>query len=145
MIRLKINESTINIKTVIFDFDGTLAKLNIDFHQMRETVIELILSYGINGNELYIDYVLEMINDAAIILNQRSTEKAKKFTQEANAIIEKIEIEAANNGELFSRTRELLNDLKSQKTLCGIMTRNCAKAKNRIPRHLILLPGSCLP
>jgi len=42
---LKIKQST--IKTIIFDFDGTLAKLNIDFHRMRKAVGKLILSYGI--------------------------------------------------------------------------------------------------
>ncbi|MGP8154240.1 MAG: HAD family hydrolase [Smithella sp.] len=128
MTSLKINESTINIKTIIFDFDGTLAKLNIDFHQMREAVRELILSYRINGNELYTDYVLEMINDTEKILNQRWAEKARIFIEEANAIIEKIEIEAANNGELFGRTRELLISLKLREISCGIITRNCAKA-----------------
>jgi phosphoglycolate phosphatase len=126
MAEFKIKQSA--IRTVIFDFDGTLAKLNIDFHQMRERIIELILSYGINGNEFHTDYVLEMISNTEIILNQQSAGKSKKFTKEANAIIETIEIEAANNGELFGSTRELLNDLRSRNILCGIITRNCAKA-----------------
>jgi phosphoglycolate phosphatase len=128
MTRLTINKTTININTIIFDFDGTLAKLNIDFHHMRETVIELILSYGIARNELHTDFVLEMINDTEILLNQISAEGAGKFTDEANAVIERIEIEAAQNGELFSSTRGLLNDLRSRKILCGIITRNCEKA-----------------
>jgi phosphoglycolate phosphatase len=51
----------------------------------------------------------------------------KKF-YEANSIIENIEIDAAENGELFDRTKELLNSLKSLKISCGIITRNCAKA-----------------
>jgi len=126
MATLTIKEST--IKTIIFDFDGTLAKLNIDFNQMREAVGRLILSYGINRDELHTDYVLEMINAAAAILNQISPQKADTFTYEANTIIENIEIEAANNGELFDQTRELLVFLKSQEISCGIITRNCAKA-----------------
>jgi phosphoglycolate phosphatase len=123
---LKIKQSP--IKTIIFDFDGTLAKLNIDFHQMREGVGKLILSYGITRDELHTDFVLEMIDSAAAILNQRSPHISKKFFDEANSIIEKIEIEAAENGELFDRTKELLNSLKSLKISCGIITRNCAKA-----------------
>jgi phosphoglycolate phosphatase-like HAD superfamily hydrolase len=35
---LTIKES--NIKTIIFDFDGTLAKLNIDFDLLRKTLLE---------------------------------------------------------------------------------------------------------
>ena len=123
---LKIKQST--IKTIIFDFDGTLAKLNIDFHRMREAVLRLILSYGITRDELRTDFVLEMIDSAAAILNQRSPHISKKFFDEANSIIEKIEIEAAENGELFDRTKELLNSLKSLKISCGVITRNCAKA-----------------
>lgn len=126
MAALKIKQST--IKTIIFDFDGTLAKLNIDFHRMREAVGKLILSYGITRDELHTDFVLEMIDSAAAILNQRSPHISKKFFDEANSIIEKIEIEAAENGELFDRTKELLNSLKSLKISCGIITRNCAKA-----------------
>jgi len=34
-------------KAIIFDFDGTLAVLNIDFGFMREQVFDLIRSYGI--------------------------------------------------------------------------------------------------
>ena len=126
MALLKIKQST--IKTIIFDFDGTLAKLNIDFHRMREAVGKLILSYGITRDELHTDFVLEMIDSAAAILNQRSPHISKKFFDEANSIIEKIEIEAAENGELFDRTKELLNALKSLKISCGIITRNCTKA-----------------
>ena len=123
---LKIKKST--IKTIIFDFDGTLAKLNIDFHQMRESIRKLILSSDIPADELNSDLVLEMINETATILNQSCAQKAKKFTREANAIIEKIEIEAANNGELFGQTRELFEFLKSREISLGIISRNCAKA-----------------
>jgi phosphoglycolate phosphatase len=130
MAGLKINKST--IKTIIFDFDGTLAKLNIDFHQMRDSIRKLILSSGIPANELHSDLVLEMINETAAILNQSCAEKAEQFTREANAIIEKIEIEAANNGELFGQTRELLQSLKSQEISFGIISRNCAKAVKTI-------------
>ena len=126
MATLTIKEST--IKTIIFDFDGTLAKLNIDFNQMREAVGRLILSYGINRDELHTDFVLEMIDQATEILNQLSPQKADTFNYEANTIIENIEIEAAHNGALFDQTRELLVFLKSQEISCGIITRNCAKA-----------------
>jgi phosphoglycolate phosphatase len=123
---LKIKQST--IKTIIFDFDGTLAKLNIDFYQMREAVLELILSYGINRDEMHTDFVLEMINAATSILNQISPQKAETFNYEANDIIENIEIEAANHGALFDLTRELLSGLNSREISCGIITRNCTKA-----------------
>ena len=76
MALLKIKKST--IKTILFDFDGTLAKSNIDFHLMREAVGKLILSYGITRDELHTDFVLEMIDSAAAILNQCSPHMSKK-------------------------------------------------------------------
>jgi phosphoglycolate phosphatase len=123
---LTIKQST--IKTIIFDFDGTLAKLNIDFNQMREAVGKLILSYDINRDELHTGFVLEMIDSAFEILNQISEQKAKKFINEANATIEIIEIDAAYKGKLFDRTKELLTSLQSKEISCGIITRNCNKA-----------------
>jgi len=88
MALLKIKQST--IKTIIFDFDGTLAKLNIDFHRMHEAVGKLILSYSITRDELHTDFVLEMIDSAAAILNQRSPHISKKFFDEANSIMKKL-------------------------------------------------------
>lgn len=120
------------IKTIVFDFDGTLAELNIDFHLMREAIRKLILSYGIDGNELQTDYVLEMIGGAETILIRQSAQKAKIFMNEATAIVEKIEIEAAEHGKLFGRTRELLGTLEARGISCGIITRNCAKAVKKV-------------
>lgn len=126
MAPLKIKQSI--IKTIIFDFDGTLAKLNIDFQQMRETILELILSFDIAQDELHSDFVLEMIDSAEVIINQRSALKAKKFINAANAIIENIEIQAAHEGELFEGTKKLLQSMKTQEISCGIISRNCAQA-----------------
>jgi len=123
---LTINQSSIN--TIIFDFDGTLATLNIDFQKMREFIRVLILSYGISEDSLRSTFVLEMIDAAFELLNQCSPQKAKAFLSEAHAFIEKIELEAADKGELFDDTKLLLTSLQSKNISCGIITRNCAKA-----------------
>jgi phosphoglycolate phosphatase len=123
---LEIKQSIIN--TIIFDFDGTLAKLNIDFQKMKGVITALISSYGITRGQLHTNFVLEMIDGAFEILNERSEQEAGKFFDEANAIIETIETEAAHRGELFDRTKELLTWLQSRNISCGIITRNCAKA-----------------
>jgi phosphoglycolate phosphatase len=123
---LTINQSSIN--TIIFDFDGTLAKLNIDFQEMREAVTEIILSYGVSSEEIDTHFILEMINSAYAILSQRSEKQARQFFDQAQAIIESIETRAALQGELFAYTKELLISLQANKFSCGIITRNCAKA-----------------
>ena len=126
MATLKIKDIIIN--TTIFDFDGTLAKLNIDFKLMRDAVLKLISSYGIARNYLQTDFVLEMINIVKNILSRRSPQKAEIFTNKAIKMIEALEIEAAINGELFPQTKELFTCLKLSGVSTGVITRNCDKA-----------------
>ena len=126
MTSLKIKDIIIN--TIIFDFDGTLAKLNIDFKLMRDAVLKLISSYGIERNYLQTDLVLEMINTSREILSKSSPQKAEIFTNKAIKIIEAMEIEAAIHGELFSQTKELFTRLKLSGISTGVITRNCEKA-----------------
>jgi phosphoglycolate phosphatase len=118
----------ISIETIIFDFDGTLAKLNIDFKKMRDAVLKLISSYSIAQTYLQTDFVLEMINTAKNILSRSSPQKAEIFTNKAIKIIEAMEIEAAANGELFPQTKELFTHLKLSGVSTGVITRNCDKA-----------------
>jgi phosphoglycolate phosphatase len=126
MASLKIKDIIIN--TIIFDFDGTLAKLNIDFKLMRDAVLKLISSYGIGRNYLQTDFVLEMINTSKEILSKSSPQKAEIFTNKAIKMIEAMEIEAAINGELFPQTKELFTRLKLSGISTGVITRNCEKA-----------------
>lgn len=116
------------IHTVIFDFDGTLAKLNIDFQKMRRVIMELIASCGISGDGLHTRFVLEMIDGACEILQQQSESRARSFLAQANTLIENIEVEAAHQGELFEQTKDLLTSLQNGGIACGIITRNCARA-----------------
>jgi len=118
----------LTIKTIIFDFDGTLAKLNIDFQGMKRAVKDLICSYNISEDKLHTEFVLENIAEAFDILNKYSSKNANDFLRNAFSIIEEIEIEAANNAELFDCTKKLLTTLNLRKISCGIITRNCAKA-----------------
>jgi phosphoglycolate phosphatase len=126
MATLKIKDIIIN--TIIFDFDGTLAKLNIDFKLMRDAILKLISSYGIERNYLQTDFVLEMINTSKEILSKSSPQKAEIFTNKAIKMIEAMEIEAATNGELFPQTKELFTRLKLSGISTGVITRNCDKA-----------------
>ena len=124
----KLEIRGISIKTVVFDFDGTLAKLNIDFKQMRDAVLKLIYSCGIERNYLQKDLVLEMINTSKKMLSKSSPQKAKAFMCKATKIIETMEIEAATNSELFPQTKELFTRLKLSGVSTGVITRNCEKA-----------------
>ena len=127
---LFIKRSTVD--TVIFDFDGTLAKLNIDFDRMRYMISELISLYGIDRQILRHRFVLEIIGEAAEFLRKYSPRQAETFIREAYRIIEYIEIEAARRGELFSKTKDLLTILKDASIPSGIITRNCTRAVHTV-------------
>lgn len=127
---LSIHHSIVD--TVIFDFDGTLAKLNIDFDQMRHAIGDLVAHYGIAHQTLQHRFVLEIIDEAGAILRKHSFHKSQSFTDEAFRIIESIEIEAAQKGELFGGTKELLTVLQEQSIRAGIITRNCSKALHTV-------------
>jgi phosphoglycolate phosphatase len=116
------------VKAVIFDFDGTLAKLNIDFQYMRKEVLHIASSYGIGPNLLETKFVLEMINTVSDILNLKSAQESENFKKEAMNFIENLEIRAAEDGELFDKTKELLTFLKANGLSTALVSRNCEKA-----------------
>jgi phosphoglycolate phosphatase len=120
------------IHAVIFDFDGTLAKLNIDFPLMRQAVRSLIGHYAIPTNGLNNLYVLEMINAAQKLIFEKHPGKGEEFVEEAIALITKIEIEAAGKGELISGTRDMLAELKRRSIKAGVVTRNCQAAVSTV-------------
>jgi len=125
---LQINN--IPIKAIVFDYNGTLAKLNIDFNQMHQAVLELIYSYGVDAKDLPADHLLEIINSAGEILKAKSSKNAESFLRNAYEVIEQQEILAAHNGELFAETKDLLLQLTAAGISTGVITRNCAAAIN---------------
>ena len=55
------------IKAVIFDFDGTLAVLNIDFGSMRERIFDLVRSFGVREELIRQKHALEIIDEVSSI------------------------------------------------------------------------------
>ncbi|MGA3209217.1 MAG: HAD-IA family hydrolase [Syntrophales bacterium] len=121
-------KATSSIHAVIFDFDGTLAKLNIDFPLMRQAVLNLAGAYGVPLNGMSNLYVLEMIKAAQELMSEILLKKEDSFLDQAIALITKIEIEAASKGELIGGTREMLAELKRRNIKAGVVTRNCRAA-----------------
>ena len=117
-----------SISAIIFDFDGTLAKLNINFPKMRDYVVDLIESYGVSMDGLRNLFVLEMIDAAKALVSQKHPGRENCFSKQAIDLIETIEMEAAKGGELIDGTQNMLNDLKKRNIKTGVVTRNCQLA-----------------
>ena len=52
------------VQAVIFDFDGTLAHLTIDFGLMRSKVLEIVRAHGLPDEDLEGMYALELVEEA---------------------------------------------------------------------------------
>jgi phosphoglycolate phosphatase len=125
-----------DIKAVIFDFDGTLAVLNIDFSEMREQVFELMRKYGVNEEEIEEKYLLEIIDEVVQILIQKNPGAAETFYQEAHQILHEVELKAAEEGKLLPGVEAALQSLRSRGFRVGIVTRNCEEAVRKVVHNI---------
>jgi phosphoglycolate phosphatase len=117
---------------VVFDFDGTLAVLNIDFSEMREQVFELMRKYGVNEEKIEERYLLEIIDEVVQILSQKNTSTAETFYQEAHQILHEVELRAAEEGKLLPGVEAALKSLRDKGLKVGIVTRNCEEAVRKV-------------
>jgi phosphoglycolate phosphatase len=117
---------------MLFDFDGTLAVLNLDFAHMRQRVIAHAETYGVASSTLEGMYILEMVDYAATLLRHHNADRAATFFQQAHQLIQDIEVEAAHRSGLIPGVAELLETLRQRRIGVGIVTRNCATAVRRM-------------
>ena len=122
----------LDVEAVLFDFDGTLVHLNIDFGRMRAEVEALLPQYGLSMEGRSTLYVLELIEDAVRDLEAQDEGKARAFRREAEAAIVAIEVEAADEAQVYPEVPELLRRLRERGIKVAIVTRNCRVAVDRI-------------
>ena len=127
-----MNNRPLNLKAVIFDFDGTLALLNIDFNQMRLDVLDLAASYGISDDGMERLFVLEMIAEMRDRIGQTSPGREGTFSGRALRLVSNRELAGAVNSRLFPGVKEMLGELRRRGIKTGILTRNCLDAVTAI-------------
>ncbi|MBI5523317.1 MAG: HAD family hydrolase [Desulfarculus sp.] len=108
-------------RVLIFDFDGTLAELNIDFAAMRAEVEVLARGLGLAGPWPGQGYLLEQVEQVAGRLGDG-------FAQRAGQLIMERELAAARQGRLFAFTRPLLTQARARGYSLAIISRNCGAA-----------------
>lgn len=124
--------SLYGIRAIIFDFDGTLAILNIDFSLMREQVFDLIGRYGIEEKTVQEKYLLEIIDEVYQILWKKSPSASEAFYRESHHILHEVEMRAAEQGRLIPGTEATLKGLREKGIKVGIITRNCEDAVRKV-------------
>lgn len=120
------------IKAIIFDFDGTLAVLNIDFSLMRERIFDLMRGYGIQDETIQEKYLLEITDEAYQLLWEKDPTGAEAFYQESHHILHEVEMKAAEEGRLIPGTEATLERLRKRGIKIGIITRNCEDAVRKV-------------
>jgi phosphoglycolate phosphatase len=122
----------VGIRAVIFDFDGTLAVLNIDFGSMRRRVFDLIREFGVNEERVRQKHALEIIDEVSSILFQENPKAADTFYRRSHGILQEIELESAGEGRLLPSVEETLACLRRDGMKVAIVTRNCGEAVRKV-------------
>ncbi|MDH7499733.1 MAG: HAD family hydrolase [candidate division NC10 bacterium] len=124
---------SLELGSIIFDFDGTLAYLNIDFEEMRRQLLSLIPEFGLDPDLMRGRYLLEGMEEAIQALRARgSVEGAFEFERRAEEMLVNIETRAAQESFLLPGVSAALQDLRGRGLSLGIITRNSALAVNSI-------------
>ncbi len=121
-----------DVKAIIFDFDGTLAVLNIDFSLMKERIFDLIRHYGVEEESVQENYLLEIIDEVYQILWKKKPADAETFYKESHHILHEVEMKAAGEGSLIPGTEASLKSLREKGIRVGIITRNCEDAVRKV-------------
>jgi phosphoglycolate phosphatase len=110
------------IKGIIFDFDGTLTELTLDFGHLR-TEIEKVARQYVGDDEIKSQegqFVIEMI----YWVEDRLGEEADTFRREAFARLRELEMEASRGKDVYPYTRDVLQRLRDKGMKIGVITRS---------------------
>ncbi|MCA1946361.1 MAG: HAD-IA family hydrolase [Desulfovibrio sp.] len=118
---------------VVFDFDGTLAELVLDFEEMKRRVAWVAAEFLLPAPAPGTTPVLEWIDTVRADIDGRCGHDAGvHFFFQAHAAITAMELEAARVGRLFEGARPLLARLRQAGARVGVITRNCEAAVRQV-------------
>lgn len=123
---------SLNLKAIVFDFDGTMATLNVDFAEMRHRIMDHLSAYRVPAEPIGHLFILEMIEKARDFIAQKHPGEETRYYREAMQLIRQIELQAASDAQLFDHTEAMLRELKRRKIKTGVVTRNCQAALERV-------------
>jgi len=116
------------ITTVLFDFDGTLVQLNLDFPKLYQEAYLLIEKYDVDITPCRDLFLIELEEAITASLQRNNPEKAKRFQKEMRGFLRKREIAAAKKAKVVPGASQALEELKKRGLKIGIITRNCKEA-----------------
>ncbi|WP_027178286.1 HAD family hydrolase [Maridesulfovibrio bastinii] len=116
------------IEAIVFDFDGTLAHLTIDFEKMKSRLNDLANVFVDDMPDAQDYPALEWIEKVSGYIKESDPETGKQFNTRCRFLVTSMEIEAAQNGGMFSYSVPLLKMLKNEGIKTAVISRNSASA-----------------
>ncbi|WP_415719194.1 HAD family hydrolase [Maridesulfovibrio sp.] len=132
------------IEAIVFDFDGTLAELTIDFDEMKKRLKALGRAFLDPLPEKTDIPALEWVDYIASCLADEDPDLGKEFHTRCRFLIITMEVEAARNGKLFPFTCDILSSLRNSGIKTGIITRNTASAVRELVPEINDISGCFL-
>lgn len=123
-------------EAVLFDFDGTLVHIAIDFEAMRNNAVAVVRSYGEQPDAGL--FTLEMVEAVRDRLARKDPALAQAFQEQALASIQEVELAATSKAQPLPGVVQTLSWLKEQGIAIGIVTRNCSRAVRTVAQRLAL-------
>ncbi|MBU7014060.1 MAG: HAD-IA family hydrolase [Theionarchaea archaeon] len=118
--------------TFLFDLDGTLVTMELDFVSIRKEVDDILVRWGYPGELLdEVKSTLEIIQDAVFYLKTHNQD-GEGLKKEAETYLEQVEMEAASRAQPIQGARTVLQILKKKKRKVGIITRNHREVACRV-------------
>ena len=121
------------LRALVFDFDGTLARLTIDFELMKRKIAALasgFLPECVTPDGHPVLELVELFGER--VREAEGDETALEFRSRARLVITATELDAARTACLFPGTRAMLAELHALGLATGIITRNCTAAVKRV-------------
>jgi len=115
------------IKAIVWDLDGTLIHFKINSIKARKTVINILVSHGIDKKQLSIQKsILDNINTSREIFQQKGNDPnlVNKVLQEIDKEVSKIEYKAAINATMIKGIEDVLTFVEKNNLKQAIFTFN---------------------
>jgi phosphoglycolate phosphatase len=118
------------LKAIIFDFDGTLTELTLNFPLLRSEVEAIAMRYTAPATIETLDgyYIIEMIYE----LERRIGSRGEVFVKEAFDKLRSLEVESAVGKDVYPYTRLVLGSLRAKGVRTGIITRTCIEVVRQV-------------
>jgi len=110
------------VRGVIFDFDGTLTELTLDFGHLKREFEKVALKYV--TEEKIKPFEGQFVIETVYGLEKTLGEQADDFKAEAFGRLRELELDASRGKGLYPYTRDVLQRLKDLGIKVGILTRS---------------------